>query len=298
MASHYLNLQGVFLPLTTPFQEDMSVDYDGLKKNMEFYAQSQVNGFLALGSNGENRSLAEAEKKKVLEIITKNRRENQIVMAGCMYDSSVLTIEFMKFANDLGCDYATLLPPSYFRKQMTHAVLIDYFTECADSVDIPVLLYNAPGFTGVTLQPETVAVLSEHPNIAGIKDSASSGIENFCPYMTADFAVLAGSANFLYPAMIHYGIYGGIISIANAIPAAGITLFQNGARGESEQSDRFHETMKTVNAGVSGKYGVPGVKTAMELAGLVGGYPRRPLRPLTLEEREDIRKTLQEGGLL
>lgn len=298
MESHYINLKGVFLPLTTPFKEDMSIDYAGLEKNMESYAESSVHGFLALGSNGENRCLSEEEKRNILKIIVEKRREDQIVMAGCIYDSSVLTIEFMKFAKNTGCDYATLLPPSYFRKQMTHEVLIDYFSECAESVEIPVLLYNAPGFTGVTLQPETVEILSKHPNIAGIKDSAANGIENFCPFMSPDFAVLAGSANFLYTGMVKHGIYGGIISIANAIPAAGVTLFQYGLRGASEQGDRYHEIMKTVNAGVSGKYGVPGVKAAMDLVGLTGSFPRRPLRPLTEEQRADIRKTLEEGRLL
>jgi 4-hydroxy-2-oxoglutarate aldolase len=292
------HLHGVFLPVTTPFKEDMSVDYDALKRNMEFYAQSNINGYLALGSNGENRCLRENEKKQVLETILAHRAGNQIVMAGCIYDSTPLTIEFMEFAKNAGADFATLLSPSYFRKQMTHEILVDYFTECADAVEIPVLLYNAPGFTGVTLEPQTIEILSKHPNIVGMKDSAPSGIENFCPFMSSSFAVLAGSANFFYPAMVEYGIPGGIISIANAIPPLGANLLDYAQQGGTDEGDRLHEIVKTANQKISGSYGVAGVKAAMDLAGLSGGYPRKPLKPLTDAQRGQIKQTLQELGLL
>jgi 4-hydroxy-2-oxoglutarate aldolase len=297
MASPIEKLRGVFLPVTTPFNEDMSVNYDGLARNMETYAGSGIHGYLALGSNGENRSLTEEEKRTILKIICDTRSPGQTVMAGCIYETTLHTIDFMHYAKDIGANFATLLSPSYFRKHMTHDILVEYFTECADSVDIPVLLYNAPGFTGVTLHEETVEILSKHPNILGMKDSAPSGIENFCRFMSPEFAVLAGSASFLYPAMCQ-GVPGGIISIANAFPAAALTLFSYGQQGHSEEGERFHEIMKEVNRGVSGVYGVAGVKAAMDIAGLVGGPPRKPLRSLSEEERDQIKQILTQGGIL
>ncbi len=297
MTDHERNLSGVFLPLNTPFNQDMSVDYGALKSNMQTYASSGVKGYLALGSNGENRCLRETEKLAVLETIVEQRAPDQIVMTGCIYDSTPLTIEFMRLAKDAGSDYATLLSPSYFRKQMTHPVLVDYFTECADSVDIPVLLYNAPGFTGVTLSPETVSVLSKHPNIAGMKDSAPSGIENFCSLNGPDFCVLAGSAGFFYTSMAH-GVRGGVVSLANAFPSVGLTLWKIGLRGQDEDGLAFHNKMKEANKKISGAYGVPGVKAAMDLAGLAGGYPRKPLKRLDGSDREAVREALVEAGLL
>ena len=297
MTAHADRLSGVFLPVTTPFNQDMNVDYGALKADMQFYAASGVHGYLALGSNGENRSLSETEKLRVLETIIAHRASNQIVMTGCIYDSTLLTIDFMRFAQSVGSDYATLLSPSYFRQYMTHDVLVEYFTECADSVVIPVLLYNAPGFTGVTLSPETVAVLAKHPNIVGMKDSASAGIENFCPLNGPKFSVLAGSANFFYPSMA-LGVRGGIVSLANAFPEAGLTLWKNGLQGQTPEGHAFHQRMNEANRRISGRYGVPGVKAAMDLAGLVGGYPRRPLRRLEGEDREAVGQALREAGLL
>ncbi len=297
MPSYTEQLSGVFLPVTTPFNRDMSVDYGALEANMKFYAQTEVKGYLALGSNGENRCLNEEEKQKVLAIIIANRNPNQVIMAGCIYDATVLTVEFMQFVKSVGADFATLLSPSYFRKFMTHEILVDYFTECAESVDIPVLLYNAPGFTGVTLSPETVGVLSKHPNIVGMKDSAPSGIENFCPFSGPNFSVLVGSVGFLYTSMIH-GSQGGVASLGNAFPEAIISLWKYGLQGSNDKGDAYQERLREANKRISGVYGVPGVKAAMDCAGLSGGYPRRPLKRLEGEYREAVKQALIDAGLL
>lgn len=290
-------LTGVFLPITTPFNRDMSVDYEALIANMSVYAQSEVKGYLALGSNGENRCLRESEKRRILETILSYKAEEQVVMAGCIYDSTELTVEFMHFVKDAGSDFATLLAPSYFRKQMTHTVLVDYFTACADSVDIPVLLYNAPGFTGVTLEYPTVAHLSTHPNIVGIKDSAPSGIENFIPLNGPDFCVMAGSANFMYPTLIR-GLCGGIVSLGNIVPQKAFQLWRLGMDGGSTQGQELHDRMESANKRISGTYGVSGVKAAMDIVGLAGGYPRHPLKRLEGVDRETVRQALIEAQLL
>ncbi|RJP24433.1 MAG: dihydrodipicolinate synthase family protein [Candidatus Omnitrophota bacterium] len=297
MASVKEKLSGVFLPITTPFNEDMRIDYAALKANMAFYAKTEIRGYLVLGSNGENRCLNEEEKREVLETVLSLRDPNQVVMVGCIYDSTVLTVDFMRFVKSGGADFATLLSPSYFRKFMTHDVLVDYFTECAESVDIPVLLYNAPGFTGVTLLPETVGVLSEHPNIVGMKDSAASGIEHFSKFIDADFSVLAGSIGFLYSSMTH-GVKGGVASLGNAFPDAAVQLWKYGMRGQDQTGQALQELLKTANEKISGVYGVPGVKAAMDLAGLGGGYPRKPLKRLEGEGREAVRQALIDAGLI
>lgn len=284
-------LTGVFLPITTPFNRDMSVDYEALKSNLRVYAQSGVHGYLALGSNGENRCLRESEKRKVLETILSGKDPEQVVMTGCIYDCTELTVEFMRYVRDAGSDFATLLTPSYFRKQMTHEALIDYFTACADAVDIPVLLYNAPGFTGVMLEPRTVGQLSRHPNIVGIKDSAPSGIENFIPFNRSDFCVMAGSANFLYPTLIQ-GLRGGIVSLGNVVPQKAVQLWKFGRDGGSPEGQDLHDRMEAANKRISGAYGVPGVKAAMDIAGLAGGYSRHPLPYLEGKDREAVRQAL------
>ena len=117
------SFSGVFAPISTPFTEAGEVNYEGLKANMAKYAASKLKGYLALGSNGENKSLTMDEKFKVLEIIVKNKSARQTVMTGCIAESTMESIFIARKAEEIGTDYITLLPPNYFKAQMTDPVL-------------------------------------------------------------------------------------------------------------------------------------------------------------------------------
>lgn len=290
-------LSGVFAPISTPFDDHEDVDYAALAFNVERYAATGLLGYLALGSNGENRSLTEEEKLCVLEHIIKNKRSDQVVMAGATYDAQRETERFLRSAADMGADFGLVLSPGYFRKQMTEDVLYRYFSTVADSSPIPVILYNAPGFCGVTLTPALVGRLASHPNIVGMKDSASSGIENFLQYESDSFHVLAGSANFLFAAMMG-GSPGGTVSLANSFPQLALDLFYRGQERDEKNGIPLQERVTRINRAISGPYGPSGVKAAMNLAGLKGGIPRRPLLPLTSEQYDAMRVLLQTEGLI
>jgi 4-hydroxy-2-oxoglutarate aldolase len=290
-------LAGVFAPICTPFEAAEQVDLSALRFNMEFYARSGILGYLALGSNGENKSLTEKEKLEVLLTIIRNKAPHQVVMAGATYEAQRDTERFFRQAADLGADFGLVLPPSYFRKLMTDDVLCRYFSGVADASPIPILLYNAPGFCGVTLSPALVGRLASDPNIVGMKDSAASGIENFLPHRSESFHVLAGSVNFLFPAMMG-GAMGGTVSLANSIPSISLELFECGRARDQERGVPLQEKCNRINKAITGKYGVAGVKAAMNLAGLKGGIPRRPLVPLTAEETAGLEAVLREEGVL
>ncbi len=290
-------LSGVFAPICTPFDAAEDVDLGALRSNLEQYARSGLLGYLALGSNGENRSLTEDEKLLVLDVVVRHRGAGQVVIAGAAYDAQRAAEQFLAAAADHGADFGLVLSPGYFRKQMTDDVLFRYFASLADSARLPLLLYNAPGFCGVTLSPELVARLARHPNIVGMKDSANAGIEAFLPLQGPEFAVLAGSANFLFPAMVG-GSPGGTVSLANSFPEVALRLFDYGRARDLVDGGPYQDWVSRVNAAISGTYGVAGVKAAMDLAGLRGGFPRRPLLPLTPIERASLRATLAAEGLL
>lgn len=287
----------VFAPICTPFAEDESLDLVALRYNLEIYAQTPLRGYMAIGSNGENKSLTESEKLLVLETVVRHKGPDQVVMAGATYDAQRDTERFLQSAADLGADFGVLLPPSYFRAQMTDDVLYRYYATVADLSPIPILLYNAPKFCGLVLSPELVGRLAPHPNIVGIKDSASSGIEAFLQHAGQGFRVLAGSISFMFPAMIA-GAVGGTVSVANAFPHLAVKLYQLGLARDFEAGAAYQAWIRQVNKAISGRYGVPGVKAAMDLNGLKGGFPRRPLLPLDEAQRQQLRATLVEEGVL
>ena len=224
-------LMGVFAPITTPFTADGTVDYSGLEHNVRAYAKSGLKGFLALGSNGENKSLTNEEKLKVLEIICTCKREDQVVMAGCIFESTFETIEMAHRMEAYHPDFLTLLPPNYFKKQMT------------------------------------------------------------------DDDVMAGSINNFFMGMVT-GASGGVLSLADSFPDITVELYRLLASKHYDKAVALNDRILQINKIVSGKGGVAAVKYAMDLNGLVGGYPRLPLLPLAEEDKAGIREKLAAEGLL
>ena len=292
-------LMGVFAPITTPFDERGEVAYDKLKENMKFYSKSRLKGYLALGSNGENKSLTNSEKEKVLATIIKHKGAHQFVMAGCIFESTKETIEFAKIAEDLGADFITLLPPSYFKKEMTDPVLLRYFTDVANSVKKPCLVYNAPQFCGGTvLSTSLIKDLAKHPNIVGVKDSSNAAnIEGFLFAVRDTFNVIPGSANFFMNALF-MGANGGVISLANVFPDLTCDLYDLVIARKYEEAFKLNEKVIQTNKAVSGTGGVAAVKYAMDLAGLNGGLPRLPLIPLGDDTKKKIEDYLKKEKLI
>jgi len=291
-------LMGVFAPITTPFDEKGELAYDKLKENMKFYAKSGLKGYLALGSNGENKSLNNSEKEKVLETIIRNKRADQVVMAGCIFESTKETIEFAKIAQELGSDFITLLPPSYFKKQMTDSVLLRYFTDVANSLTTPCLVYNAPQFCGgTTLSVNLVKELTNHPNIVGVKDSSTGNIESFLLAVRDKFNVMPGSANFFVNGLI-MGAPGGVISLANVFPEITCDLYNLTVSKKYDEAFKLNERVIQLNKAVSGTGGVAAVKYAMDLAGLYGGDPRLPLLPIGDDIKKKIEDYLKKENLI
>lgn len=291
-------LKGVFAPITTPFTNKGEVDYNSLKKNMEKYAKSPIHGYLALGSNGENKSLTSDEKLEVLKVIIGNKSQKQIVMTGCIFESTFETIEYAKKFEKLGTDFITLLPPSYFAKMMTEAVLIKYFTDVASAVNTPCLVYCAPQFSsGIVLSVNVVKEISKHKNIVGMKDSSTGNIDNYLMAAGNDFSVMAGSANFFYYSLI-MGATGGVISLANAFPDITVKLYESALKGTSEEGVELNKKILRLNKFVSGSGGVASVKAAMDLAGFVGGAPRLPLLPMKQEDIDKLKKNLTDERMI
>lgn len=291
-------LKGIIAPITTPFTASGELDYAGLKSNMDFYARSGIQGYLALGSNGENKSLTNDEKIEVLKTIIDNKGADQFVMAGCIFESTYETILYAIEFEKLGADYLTLLPPSYFKKQMTEQVLIRYFNDVANAVRTPCLLYNAPQFCGGTeLTVSLVKECAKNANIVGMKDSSKGNIQSFLLAVRDRLNVMAGSADFFMNTLFMGGT-GGVVSLANVFPGIVKELYAHILAQRYQEAFRLNDKVLRLNKSVSGVGGVAAVKYAMDLAGLHGGAPRLPLLPLPDESRAKLKTALKEEGML
>jgi len=298
MADNKKKLSGVFAPVVTPFNSD-ELALDDLRFNLQKLNKTELAGYLALGSNGEFRSLTDKEQVQVLEVFAEEKGD-KVVMVGTGCESTKQTIEKSKLVCEMGFDYVSVLTPCYFAKQIDGNVLKSHYERIADSIDIPVLLYNAPGFTGgMRIPAKTVVELSRDPNIAGMKDSSPEGpaklLANLDP--DEDFHVLSGSANFFYPCL-HLGIPGGVVSLANALPEPCCELYRLFKKGKFDEARKLHFKLSRLNQAVSGAWGVAGVKAAMDIIGFRGGQPRGPLNAVTNEAAEKIKQQIMNEGFI
>ncbi len=289
-------LAGIFAPITTPFVSE-AVSLDHLRSNVRKYKNTGLTGYFALGSNGETKSLTEDEKLKILDVILQEKGEDQLVMAGTGYESTRQTVAFSQKVAAMGVDFVSVVPPSYFKRNFNDEVLIRYYSDVADAVSIPVLAYNAPGFTGMTLSARVVEKISRHPNVAGMKDTSIGNMSSYLSVCSDDFCILSGTISTLFTAMLE-GAQGGVVSLADAFPAPCCELYEYCKIGEVDKARRLHYLLFRLNQSVSGSFGVAGVKFAMDLAGYYGGDPRLPLLPLSSSGQDAIRDAVLRAGLL
>ncbi len=291
-------LSGVFAPVVTPFAGE-EVDLSALALNLNRLRRTGLTGFLALGSNGEARSLTDEERLLVLKVFSEERGD-KVVMVGTGCESTRETIEKSHVAAQMGFDYVSVLAPSYFSKHMDHAALLRHYERVAEAVAVPVLLYNAPQFAGgVQVSPKTIVELSRHPGIVGIKDSSAPGPARFLANLdpAEDFSVLAGSITTFY-ASLHLGATGGVLSLANIIPDRCVELYELFVQGMYDRARELSAGLIRLNQAISGTWGVAGVKAAMNLIGLQGGRPRGPLMPVPAEGIATIRQALINEGFV
>jgi 4-hydroxy-2-oxoglutarate aldolase len=290
-------LKGVFAPVVTPFQDD-HLRFDWLEENLARMRETPLAGYLALGTNGEFKSLTESEKLEVVKVFVRLKGD-KLLMVGTGCESTRQTTELTQRAADLGADCASIITPHYFASQMDDAALISFYQHVADRSPIPVLPYNIPRLAaGVAISTNVACTLASHPNIWGMKDSGGVSLFAFLVALSrTQFAVLAGSAEYFLPGLL-MGACGGVISLANCFPELCYRLYCEATSGNLDVARQLHAQIHQATRAVSGKHGVAGVKAAMDLAGYRGGDPRRPLRSLTDQHRETMRLKLVELKLL
>jgi dihydrodipicolinate synthase/N-acetylneuraminate lyase len=293
------SFEGVFVPVPTPFRGD-DVATDRLGCNFQNWNAAKLSGYVVLGSTGEFPMLSEGERDRVLVAAREAIPRDKTFLAGTGANSTLHTIRQTKRAAEIGADGAIVITPHYFTKGFSQATAqVRHYMAVADASPIPIMLYNFPLNTGLNLEAETVARIAEHPNVCGIKDSSGNipQAAQIIDQTPKTFHVLVGAASALLPALA-IGGSGGVLALALIAAREFCDVYALGKAGRWEEAKALAARMLCADRGIAGRYGIGGLKAALDLQGLFGGPCRSPLSTPDGDAIEDIKEALATAGLL
>lgn len=289
-----MKLQGIFTALTTPFDEDGNLYTEKILFNVRKLNQIDLTGYVACGSTGETPLMNLDERLQLLDCVAEAAAPGKVLIAGLASESVRESVRVANRAAEAGYHAVLALTPYYYRSQMHKpATQLVYFKTVADQSKLPVLIYNMPAVTGYDLPVDTLAELSHHPNIAGMKDSSGNidKLKETHKAVKPGFQILSG-AGINFGTALEHGATGAILALANAIPYACQTVWE-AFRMRQEEAARDWQSRISVPAKlIPAQFGVAGLKYAMELNGYYGGPPRLPLLPPSPTIRAEIETAL------
>jgi len=296
-ASSKLNISGIYPPIPTPFNEDESIAYDKLKFNMDKWNTVPFRGYVVQGSNGECCFQNWDERIEMVKKTKDFADPNKLIIGGSGCESTRDTILMTKNMADAGADAVLVVNPFYYKASMNNQALKTHFTKVADSSPVPIILYNVPPNTGMDIPPEVVVDLAHHPNIVGMKDSGGdiTRLAALCFQTSSlDFQILAGSAGFLLAAY-NIGCVGGVLGLANVLGEETCRLAQLAQTDDAKAAMDLQLRLVGPNTCVTRRFGVPGLKTALEWFGYYGGPTRLPLVPLGQQDVDIMRNVFKKS---
>jgi 4-hydroxy-2-oxoglutarate aldolase len=285
-----MKLHGIFPPITTPFDHNGGLWKIKVQHNIEKWNRIGLAGYVVCGSTGESVMLTSEEKIQLWEWVASYAAPEKLLIAGTGVESVRETVDLTNRAADIGYKAAMVRTPHYYKNLLNNAAAQTlYFRAVADQAKIPLIIYNWPQATGIDIPAEAVACLSQHPNIIAIKES-SGNLEKVLQMLREvkqGFQVLVGSAPTLAPSLA-VGAVGAVLAFANAAPYATVSIWEAHRSREFAAAMDWQNRIGRPSALVTTKYGVPGLKYAMDLAGYYGGPPRLPLTTLPPVARKEI----------
>jgi len=291
-----MKLQGIFPPITTPFDHAGNIYAAKLQHNIEKWNRTTLAGYVVIGSTGESVMLTAEEKVELWEMVARHAAPEKLLIAGTGVESVRETVSLTNRAADLGYKAALVKTPHYYKNLLARAdAQTLYYRAVADQARIPVIIYNFPQATALDIPASAVVELSHHPNIIGIKES-SGNMEKVMQMMRESrpgFQVTVGSAPTLWPSLL-MGATGAILAFANAAPYAAIAIWEAYRMREEEAGRDWQNRIARAAMLVTTKYGIPGLKHAMDLNGYYGGPPRLPLSVPTPEAKREIEEAFQD----
>jgi 4-hydroxy-2-oxoglutarate aldolase len=287
-------LRGILLPPTTPFEAQGEVDLPALCANIRRWNETGVSGYVILGSTGERVHLDERETLEVVRAARASVPRPLAFVVGVGGHGTRASIAQARRAAEEGADALLVITPHFYRAAMTPAALAAHYESVADASIVPLLLYNIPQNTGVALPADVVARLSEHENIIGIKDS-SGDMVNFLELLrlqSDEFAVLTGNASLLHAAL-SAGASGAILAVACVAPRLAARIARAVEQERHGEARELQSKLAPLARTVTTRFGIGGLKYALDLCGYGGGAVRAPLSMPDETGRREIAQTLE-----
>lgn len=287
---------GSLVALVTPFK-DGKLDEEGLRKNIRFQIENGTSGLVPCGTTGESPTLMEEEHRRVIEIAVEEAKGKIPVVAGAGTNSTDKTIGLADTAKGLGADGALVITPYY--NKPTQEGLYQHFRAVAQAVDIPIVIYNVPGRTGVSIEPKTVARLAEFENIVAVKEASGNlnQVSDIVSRCGDRITVLSGDDSLTLP-ILSVGGRGVISVVANIVPKDLSDMIAAFDRGDSSEANRLHNKLFPLCRAMFIETNPIPVKTAMEMLGRGSDELRLPLAPMGDRNREKLEAALKDYGLM
>ncbi len=268
-----MNLRGSMCALVTPFRDNM-LDLDALKKLVDFQIENGTSGLIPCGTTGESATLSLDEHHEVIEATIKFADGRVPVIAGTGSNNTAEAVFITREAKAMGADAALVVTPYYVRP--TQEGLYAHYMAVAEAVDIPIVLYNVPSRTAVSISPETVARLAEHPNIVAIKEATGTTSYFSQLRMHTDLPVLSGSDE-VNLSLMQLGAAGAISVVANVVPGLCADLMQAAERNDWERARDIHFRIFRLTEALFQESNPIPVKAALHMMGFISDELRLPL---------------------
>ncbi|TEU27765.1 4-hydroxy-tetrahydrodipicolinate synthase [Acinetobacter seifertii] len=297
MTQQAQTIQGSIVAIVTPMLKDGGVDWKGLEKLVEWHIEQGTNSIVAVGTTGEASTLSMEEHTQVIKEIIRVANKRIPIIAGTGANSTREAIELTKAAKDLGADAALLVTPYY--NKPTQEGLFQHYKAVAEAVELPLILYNVPGRTGVDLSNDTAVRLAEIPNIVGIKDATGDVPRGkaLIDALNGKMAVYSGDDETAWELLL-LGADGNISVTANIAPKAMSEVCAVAIAKDEPQAKTLNNKIANLHNILFCESNPIPVKWALHEMGLIDTGIRLPLTPLAEQYREPLRNALKDAGII
>ncbi len=289
--------KGTGVAIVTPFNEDLSVNYDVFEKLLKFNIENGTDAVIVCGTTGESATLNDEEHKDVIEFAVKTVNGKIPVIAGTGSNDTKYAVELSKHAQQMGVDGLLVVTPYY--NKATQQGLITHYTAIADSVDIPVIIYNVPSRTGCNVEPETIKELSKHKNIVGVKEASGniSQVAKIAALCGDEIDIYSGNDDQILP-ILSLGGKGVISVMSNILPKETHDICRLFFEGKFKESLELSNKLNKISHDLFLEVNPIPVKAALELMGYDAMSLRLPLTSMTQQKKEILKNSMKELGLV